>query len=397
MVSPFLQERPTFTSSRSSLTCAEPPPTRTCPAGARFRTPRLCNLVPGRGTCHRDSGSTARVPSPFSENSSNSIGEAESMPSTPSNTLTSAPPPTRQNPTTSPLSRKATSLTGGSSTTGEPRCPLPRKVAPSAVVPMTAPTPRSAATASAAGMAPTAAATRATAGAQKSECPRGIETAAYRPARPRPPMAITPTDTGAGDPAAEASEAAEAVGIGRTSTRTYPATTGMRIGEMTGMRPEEMRGMHSPGETTGAGGTNETRDGTTGIGDAGILMIGRGIVGREVGAARRSAIEIGRGTGTGIETARCTAGSKHASAGPVIGGECEVASLMEMGGIIWPGEYLGRLRSVHWRGGRGQGSGQAEREATYALSQGPSLGFDRTVSSLGLCSRHGIWHGIGTL
>ena len=390
MVNPFLQERPTFTSSRSSSTCAEPPPTRTCPAGARFRTPRLCNLVPGRGTCHRDSGSTARVPSPFSENSSNSIGEAASMPSTPSNTLTSAPPPTQQNPRTSPLLKKATSLTGGSSTTGEPRCPLPRKVAPSAVVRTTAPTPRSAATASAAGMAPTAAATRATAEAQKSECPRGIETAAYRPARPRPPMAITPTDTGAGDPAAEASEAAEAVGIGRTSTRTYPATTGMRIGEMTGRRrPEEMRGRHSPGETTGAGGTNETRDGTTGIGDAGTLMIGRGIVGREVGAARRSAIEIGRGTVTGIETVRCIAGSKHASAGPVVGREGKVASLMEMGGIIWPEEYLGRLRSVHWGGGRGQGSGQAEREATCSFSIIRPVS-DRTISSLGLCSRHGI-------
>ncbi len=166
-------------------------------------------------------------------------------------------------------------------------------------------------------MAPTAAATRATAGAQKSGCPRGTETGAYRPARPRPPTAITLTDTGAGDLAA-----AEAVGIGRTSIRTYPATIGMLIGEMTGMRRlEETRGMCSPGETTGAGGTNETRDGTTGIGDVAILTIGRGIVGREVGAARRFAIAIGRGTGIGIEIARCIAGSKCASAGSAVGRE----------------------------------------------------------------------------
>ncbi len=257
----------------------------------------------------------------------------------PSSILTFAQPHTRQNRTTFPPLKKATSSTGASSTTGERHYPQPPRAALLAAAPMTAPTLRSAATATAAGTGPTAAATRAIAGVRRNECPHGIETVAYRPARPRV-KAITRTDiaeTGAGD------RAAAVAGAGRMSIRTYPAMIGMRRGETKGTHspgettgtcfPGETTGMLSPGETTGTcslgettggGGTRGTIGGMTGIGGAAISTIGHGIAGRGVGAGRRSVTEIARGSetvtgtatgteigiGTGIETATRTAGDR---------------------------------------------------------------------------------------
>lgn len=207
------------------------------------------------------------------------------MPSTLSNTPISAPPLTPPSPTNSPHLKKATNWTVGNSTTAERRSPRPLREALSAAVHTMALTPASAATASAAGTASTAAAavTRATAGDHRpletSAYPRGIETAAYRLDHPLRLTAAAAaaqitqmaTETGAAA-AVVADRAAEEAATGRISTRTFPAMTGMRRGEMTG----------------GAGtiGTIGHPD-TTGIAGAGTMMIAGGRVGRGVGVARR--------------------------------------------------------------------------------------------------------------
>lgn len=76
--------------------------------------------------------------------------------------------------------------------------------------------------------------------------------------------------------------------LGQTSIRTSLATTGKAA--------EENRGM------TGAVGTIGTRDISTGIGGELTTMIEVGLVGREVGVALPSGIEILSGTGSEIVT-----------------------------------------------------------------------------------------------